>query len=240
MLLRLLKVLPVGAAIASAALAQESNPWKDTVEPLRKQGYSVAMVVPIFGQLLVLSVPEGFKVALEKTSAGQYINELVPDGETVKKWSQMITITGTKGLAQNPNANPQRLASIIASGFKKACPDSYNGTGIGTIKLDGGYEAFGAVIGCGFDDSKGDPFSETALVIVIRGEKDYYTVQWAERSDPSKVPIKYDEAKWTDRLRKLAPVKLCPIVPGEPAPYPSCVERKRAVGTQTPIATPIQ
>jgi hypothetical protein len=226
MLLRFLKILPVGIAIASAALAQESNPWKNTVEPLRDQGYSVGMVIPIFGQLLKFSVPKGFKPVVENTAAGQYINELVPDGETVKKWSQMITITGTKGLAQNPKANPQILANIIASGFKKACPDSYNAVGLGAIKLNGGYDAFGAVISCGFDNSKGDPFSETVLAIVIRGESDYYTVQWAERGDPSRVPIKYDETKWTDRVKKLAPIKLCPIVPGELAPYPSCVERK--------------
>ncbi|MEI7430007.1 MAG: hypothetical protein WCL27_06085 [Betaproteobacteria bacterium] len=65
--------------------------------------------------------------------------------------------------------------------------------------------------------------SESMLLIVIKGESDYYTVQWAERGDASTTPIKLDEAKWTDRFKRLAPIKLCPIIPGERAPYPSCV-----------------
>jgi hypothetical protein len=32
-----------------------------------------------------------------------------------------------------------------------------------------------------------------------------------------------DEAKWRERLRQLQPIRFCPIVPGEAAPYPSCV-----------------
>jgi hypothetical protein len=34
-----------------------------------------------------------------------------------------------------------------------------------------------------------------------------------------------DEAKWLDRLRQLQPIRFCPIVPGEAAPYPSCTAK---------------
>ena len=61
------------------------------------------------------------------------------------------------------------------------------------------------------------------LIIAIKGERDYYTIQWAERSGASTTPIQFDEKKWMERLKRLTPVKLCPIVPGETAPYPSCV-----------------
>jgi hypothetical protein len=30
--------------------------------------------------------------------------------------------------------------------------------------------------------------------------------------------------RWGARLRVLSPIDLCPIVPGEAAPYPSCVK----------------
>ena len=30
-----------------------------------------------------------------------------------------------------------------------------------------------------------------------------------------------DEAKWLDRLRQFQPIRFCPIVPDEAAPYPS-------------------
>lgn len=69
----------------------------------------------------------------------------------------------------------------------------------------------------------GKPQSLTPLA--VKGQSDYYTIQWAERGAASKSPIKVDDAKWQGRLNQLAPIKLCPVIPGEAAPYPSCVGR---------------
>jgi hypothetical protein len=41
--------------------------------------------------------------------------------------------------------------------------------------------------------------SEAPLVMVIRGERDYYTVQWAERAKPSASPMVINMAKWVGR-----------------------------------------
>jgi len=80
------------------------------------------------------------------------------------------------------------------------------------------------VIGCGSVDSGPARHSETALLIAIKGTSDYYTIQWAERGQATdKPPI--DDEKWSARLRELRPVDLCPIVAGEAAPYPSCVNK---------------
>jgi hypothetical protein len=136
----------------------------------------------------------------------------------------MLTITGAKGLASNPNVSPQIFANKIAGGFKNACPASFSGAALGALKL-GAHDAFGAVISCGVANPAGEPYSESMLLIVVKGQSDYYTIQWAERGAASKLPIKMDEAKWQDRLKQLAPIKLCPVVPGEAAPYPSCVEK---------------
>jgi hypothetical protein len=46
-------------------------------------------------------------------------------------------------------------------------------------------------------------------------------LQWAERTPAGGKPA-IDETKWLDRLRQLQPIRFCPIVPGEAAPYPSC------------------
>lgn len=209
-------------AICPFASADDSTPTKNGVEALREQGYSVKAISPIFGQLVTLSFPKGFTMVFENTKGTQYIQESVLTGESTEKWSQMITITGAKGLASNPNVTPQVFANGMAGGFKKVCPTSFNGTGLGAFKL-GSFDAFAAVISCGVANSTGDPHSESLLLIVVKGESDYYTIQWAERSNASMTPIKYDEAKWMDRFKRLAPIKLCPIIPGEPAPYASCV-----------------
>jgi hypothetical protein len=58
----------------------------------------------------------------------------------------------------------------------------------------------------------------------VKGAADAYTVQWAERAAASDAAI--DEAVWRGRLHELMPIRLCAIVPGEAAPYPSCLAQK--------------
>lgn len=209
---------------SSHALAQGKTPAKNEVEAARQQGHSVKTITRIFDQLLMFSFPKGFKPAFEDAKGGQYIQESVLEGESVKKWSQMLTITGAKGLAANPNVSPQAFANRMAGGFKNACPSSFSGAAIGAFKI-GTHDAFGAVISCGVANPTGQPYSESMLLIVVKGQSDYYTIQWAERGAASTSPIKVDGAKWQGRMKQLAPIKLCPIVPGEASPYPSCIER---------------
>jgi len=209
---------------ADPALAQSKAPAKNEVEAARQQGYSVKTITRIFDQLLMFSYPKGFKPAFEDARGGQYIQESVLDGESTKKWSQMLTITGAKGLASNPNVSPQVFANKMAGGFKNACPSSFSGAALGALKI-GTHDAFAAVISCGVANPAGAAYSESMLLVVVKGQSDYYTIQWAERGAASASPIRLDDAKWQGRLKQLAPIKLCPIVPGEAAPYPSCVER---------------
>jgi len=217
-------LLALLAMSSSPALAQSKAPAKNEVEAARQQGYSVKTITRIFDQLLMFSFPKGFKPGVEDAKGGQYIQESVLDGESVKKWSQMLTVTGAKGLASNPNVSPQAFANKMAGGFKNACPSSFSAAALGAFKL-GAHDAFGAVISCGVANPTGQPYSEAMLLIVVKGQSDYYTIQWAERGAASTSPIKLDEAKWQGRLKQLGLIKLCPVVPGEAAPYPSCVER---------------
>lgn len=221
------KLLPLAvlSTLCSLSLAQDNGPKMNEVDVLRQQGYSVKTITPIFSQLLMFSFPKGFVPAFEDAKAGQYIQESVLAGESLQKWSQMLTISGTKGLASNPNVTPMRFASSMAGGFKRTCPDSYSATSLGELKF-GSHDAFAAVISCGVANPTGAPYSESVLAIVIKGEEDYYSVQWAERGEASQIPIKFDNAKWADRTRILLPIKLCPRVSGETAPYPSCANGK--------------
>jgi hypothetical protein len=159
----------------------------------------------------------------ESTKDTFYIREAVPKGETVKQWSQMITITGARGQAEADTFSPQGLAGVIAGGFKRACPDSFVAQGLGATKF-GAHEAYAAVAGCGKVGADGH--SETALIIAVKGSSDAYTIQWAERTAQASSARDIDEAKWRGRLRELMPIGLCAIVPGEAAPYPSCLQQK--------------
>jgi hypothetical protein len=204
-------VAALAASLLLAAAAQAQAPQ------------SFRVISPIFGQLVSFAMPSDFVAAFENTKGGHYIREAVLKGETPERWTQMITVTGEKGMALTPGATPEKFASSIAGGFKSACPDSFAARPFGEMKF-GRDEGFVAVIGCGRIDSGPTRHSETALLITLKGATDYYTIQWAERGPESDEPPVNDE-RWLARLRDLSPIELCPIMPGEAAPYPSCVNK---------------
>jgi hypothetical protein len=181
---------------------------------------NATVVSPIFSQLVRFQMPLSFVVVYENTKATQYIREAVPKGETVERWTQMITVTGYKGLAANANVTPEKFAGGMSAGFKRLCPDSFAAKGLGAAKFSGA-DAFVAVTGCGTVQGR----SETVLIAVVKGVADYYTFQWAERGAAGGAP-QVEDIRWPQRLRALQPIALCGTVPGETAPYPSCTGKK--------------
>jgi hypothetical protein len=179
------------------------------------------VISPVYGQFVMFSMPRNFAAIGENTNGPSYIREAVPKGETAERWTEMITVTGAKGLVGNPKVSPEAFAGSIVGGFKSACPDSFAAKALGPAKF-GEHDAFVAVTGCGRVEQAPDKHSETALVIAVKGSADYYTLQWAERT-PSTAKPAIDDAKWLERLRLLQPIRFCEIVAGERAPYPSCV-----------------
>ena len=182
-------------------------------------------ISPIFSQLVMHSLPAAFVTVSENATATNYIREAVLKGETAERWTQMITVTGFKQLAANPQVTPQSFAGGIASGFKQACPASFISKGLGSTKV-GTHDAFLAVASCGSVGAGAAAHSETALIFAVKGAADVYTLQWAERGAASATPLAIDDAKWGPRFAALGPIRLCPIVPGEKAPFPSCVNQK--------------
>ena len=203
--------------------AQEAAASAASTSPAPQQK-SVQTITPIFGQLVGFTLPAGFNPAdFEKTQGDNYIRESVLKGETVDRWTQMITVTGIKGLASNPDANPRVLAETIAGGFHRACPETFTVNPFGDAKV-AGFSGFVAVMRCGSIADGASTHSETAIVLTLKGTSDYYTMQWAERGPVATDDLASENSKWLDRLRQLSPIRLCPIVPGERAPYPSCLQ----------------
>jgi hypothetical protein len=187
----------------------------------------VSSISPVFHQLVAFSLPPEFmsqKATYERNSGSFYIREHVPEGETVDKWSRMITLTGARDLASNPNATPQAMLERMVAGFRRHCPDTFSAVVPGAQTVDG-FQAFEVIAGCGHIGSGSDVYSEAAIMLAIKGSADYYTLQWAERGRDSPHPPTLDATYWTRQLARLSPIRLCPIVPGESAPYPSCAGR---------------
>ncbi len=187
-------------------------------------------ISPIFSQLVAFSTPKGFVVGDEHTTPLQangksshfYIRESVLTGETVDRWSQMITFTGLEGGASIPSMSAMNGVALLGSGYRKTCPDTFNALGLGSFDA-GTYHAYAALFSCGTNPKLATPQSESALVVSIIGERDLYTIQWAIRSAPSPAKLSLDRSEWEARLKQLQPIKLCPIIPGEQPPYSSCI-----------------
>jgi len=179
-------------------------------------------ISPVFHELVAFSLPPGFKSAFEKTNGSFYIREHIPEGESVDKWTRMIRLTGTKDLASNRDATPQAMLSSMAAGFRTHCPETFTSAVLGPQTIDG-HEGFEMIVSCGHVPSGSSAYSETAIMLAIKGSSDYYTLQWAERGPDSPRPLNLDNNYWIRQLELLRPIRLCPIVPGEAAPYPSCV-----------------
>ncbi len=184
--------------------------------PLWAEG--TIIVSPIYGQLVAVAVPQDFRAGYEHEENGSYLLELTPRTETVDAWSQMITLSGGKGLAGKLSVLD--VATELAKGYQDACPTTFSARSFPAPKVKGASEAFQGYLGCG--DTGGQ--SEAIVFVVIKGASDIYTVQWAERGAPQSKPMEPDPAHWRPRADTLSLARVCTKVAGEQAPYPSCTQ----------------
>ena len=184
-------------------------------------------VTPIFGQLIALAYPSQFRRGNQETNGPNYLQESVKSGETVDQWSEMITVTGRQGAASLPQASPKAFVLNMFKGFQTACPATFSILELGTQTIDG-REGFAAIGSCGAvstpaEAAKHTAHSETALIIGIKGSADIYSIQWAERGQPSNRPLSLDAAVWTDRFKQWQPIRVCERGPNQ---IQNCAARK--------------
>ena len=163
-------------------------------------------VVKIYSQVLKYKIPSIFlnDAAVRQQDDSQFLLVMVPRGETVERWTQMITLTGFAGGIKKKLANNELLVNSIGSGFQKACPNSFN------YKLMSHSPKMSAVVfSCG--DFSGH--SETTLIIGMDGREDVYSIQWAERGKKSSTPLNIDQGKWQTRLQLLDPTLISTVSP---------------------------
>lgn len=197
-------VLPIALALSLAALPA---PARDRI-----------VVSPVYSQLVAVPVPDGFHGDYEAEQAGSYILELVPQGQTVDDWRQMITLTGGKGVAGKVSVVD--AATSIAEGYRQACPDTFAVRSLPAPQPKGAVAVFAGWVGCGTVDGH----AEAMTFLVLQGQTDLYTLQWAERGPAQATAPDPDPAVWKPRADALGLARLCARVSGEAAPYPSCTE----------------
>ena len=192
--------------------------------PLPLAAENATVIAPVFAQLVTGPLPDGFAPASENANATGYINEAVLKGETIDAWTQLVTLTGAKGLATGDGATSAvGFADYLAGQYKGACPTSNVAERFETPKIKGARESFMGYLSCG--SVNGGPYSESMVFMVMVGAQDIYTLQWAERGKVERTGVAYSAEKWGPRLDLMInAARLCEILPGESAPYPSCVQ----------------
>jgi hypothetical protein len=172
------------------------------------------MSIPIFSQVLVLTLPKGWKPGFQDVKRMSYLAEFIPAEQTVQAWKEMITVQGARGQANNPAAAPKAYLDGISLRMRKFCgPDAVT-QDLGATRVDA-YQAHAAIMGCARAPeaqrsglAKGE--GEVAYFVAIKGENELYIIQRAIRGaafDSSKPPI---SAATLDQLwAPLQPIKVC-------------------------------
>ena len=192
--------------------------------PLPCLAENATIIAPVFSQLITGPLPDGFVPAFENADATGYINESLPKGESLETWTQLVTLTAAKGLAvSDPPTTALMFAEFLAGKYKSACPDKYVAEQFATPAIKGARESFMGYLSCGSVNA--GPQSESMVFMVMVGAEDIYTLQWAEHAEAIDTGVAYSAEKWGPRLDvMLGATRLCEILPGEAAPYPSCVQ----------------
>ena len=173
----------------------------------------VTATARVYDRIAAFALPEGFVGAYENEGGGSYLLEFVPQGESVEGWSEMITLSGAKGLAVQMPA-PLDVAAAIGAGFRESCPESYRGSDEGVQQVAGGDAAHLVLFSCGAAGAE----TESALILVVISGEDVFTLQWAERG----AAVPPDPDIWLPRFDTVLSLRLCPVIEGEEPPYPSC------------------
>jgi hypothetical protein len=150
------------------------------------------------GENLLVEIPTGYELAYsQKTDTGT-INEFVPKGETVEKWSEMITVQ------LFPPHDNAKFYATFESLVKQSCRSGFTHE-VATQK-ENGYpvKVFHLLCPTNLQTDLG----EVTFLKTIEGRDKFYVVQKAwhtEKFEPDWIPISAEEiVKWTEYLRSVS------------------------------------
>jgi hypothetical protein len=177
----------------------------------------------MMSQAVLFQVPGNFHLLTETLNGTNYSQQWVPEGEQTWNWNQMISIGGNKDLAVTADVSPAYFATQLALSFKRKCPEGYAGADLGAMKV-GSFDAHAAVVNCPQLFVNGQARSETVVMIAIKGQRDYFSLQWSERVAASNTVFDPKDAGVLERRARLAGAKLCKTTTGGTLTSSSCVE----------------
>lgn len=146
----------------------------------------------------------GFVVGFEKANAEQSIVERIPAGESVERWTRMLTSQRFVGRARDPG--PRQLLVTIQNLLKDGCPGGST-TEILAMSVSG-RPAARMRCDCPMNPQTGLP--ETFFIVAFAGTNDLFAEQVAFRRIPTAADVAFATAQ-------LQSVRLCTVTCKEAA-----------------------
>ncbi len=167
--------------------------------------FSVPAHAQLTNENLLVAMPDGYIVGFQDKNARQQMTEMVPRGQSVKDWTEMVTVQIFFNMTDvTPEAYKQRLEKLWAVNCKGA-ESSHIGQG-----SERGYPVVVWLQVCPRNKDTGKP--EVTLLKAIAGEDSFYVVQKAFRFMPDKPQVE----QWSRYLRNVSvcdsrvPERACP------------------------------
>jgi hypothetical protein len=153
---------------------------------------------------LLVAMPEGYKVGWQDRKPGHLINEMVPAGQTVDNWTEMVTVR----IFFNRKSTPDAYRAQMEKAWAAACPKTMSQPV--AQGAEHGYAAAVWMQVCFENPQTGKP--EHTFFKAIAGNDSFYVVEKAFKYAPPREEV----VKWTRYLKDVAvcdsriPDRACP------------------------------
>ena len=144
---------------------------------------------------LLTTMPAGYKVDFQQRKGNMLMTEMVPVGESVNNWTEMVTVQIFYGLK---TVTPEQFRMRMEGLWQGSCPNSTSkAISQGTER---GYPTGMWALFCPLNAGSGKP--ENTWFKVIQGADSFYVVQKSYKFAPNKE----QESQW---LRYLQSASVC-------------------------------
>lgn len=129
-------------------------------------------------EVLLVTVPKGYKIGFEKKAGNQIMTEMVPQAETVENWTEMVTVQIFLNLR---DVTPAQYRARIEKLWADACA----GSEFSKVKdgVEYGYPTLTWLQTCPHNAQTGKP--ELTWMKALQGRDSFYLVQKAYKFEPS-------------------------------------------------------
>lgn len=142
---------------------------------------------------LVAAMPAGYKVDAEKREGNVVNREMVPEGESIKNWTELYSTHVFVGMK---DMSPDQFKEALRERWFEACKDAHAAAVAGG--KENGYPFAVWVLRCPHNASTGKP--EITWFKAIEGKDNFYLVQKAFTAEPNEKQVE----RWMTILRRVA------------------------------------